>query len=173
MNRERPLTSQQEHGCLGLGWPTQGVWPAWTYIIAIVGSYLNRCNQRRPEVIDWRIDTRRGMLLVKCVERVAVDDITWVLAEIQRHPDWRTDLHVVVDFSAEVAIGDFDPLSIRRLQVIVEAFAARKTGGKWAVIASDAVARVLLRFVLTSFDLPSVSCEVFLDRIEALNWVGA
>lgn len=122
-------------------------------------------------MIEYSIDKARGIIFTTVSGTVTSVDVMTHIDKILRDPDFSSDYHTVATVKDTVIFPPVEPETIEILQPVVQGYAQKRKGTKWAIVITKATTHAMVKEGLEFIKPLAVDIRLFRYEKDALNWI--
>ena len=122
-------------------------------------------------MIEYTIEKRQEIIFENIKESVLLVEVMTHVSNILNDPDFSSQYHSIINIENNVTVPQILQEKIPIIQEVINGYAQRRKGTKWAVVISNEIAHAIVKTSLDLIGLLSAKIRLFRDTGDALAWI--
>ena len=122
-------------------------------------------------MFEYTIDKRQKIIFVNIKESVLLVEVMTHVSNILNDPDFSSQYHSIINIENNVTVPQILQEKIPIIQEVINGYAQRRKGTKWAVVISNEIAHAIVKTSLDLIGPLSAKIRLFRDTGDALAWI--
>ena len=124
-------------------------------------------------MIDYKIDRFHGIIFINVFESTSADEIVTHIKFILDDLHYQPNYHIIAEIEKDTVIDAKLPEEPENLQNLLVDFEQKRNGSKCAIVIESETTREIVEFGLNLIEFISSDVQIFSNKDDALEWVGA
>jgi hypothetical protein len=123
-------------------------------------------------MFKYRIDKSQRIIFTNVAGSISVFDVMAHFKNVLSDPDFSPNFHSIatIDDNTKIPYGSSENVALMR--EVLEGFAQRRKGTKWAIITSGETMPALIKYSLDLVGPVSSEIRIFRNMNDALEWIN-
>ncbi len=122
-------------------------------------------------MLVYKIDKSQKIIFTTTFGKVTLVDVMTHLDNILRHPDFAPHYHSIVAIDENTEVPSIKPDTIAVIQNVINGYAQRQKGTKWAVVVFNKRARIVIETSIDLIQPLSANICIFQNWADAFEWI--
>ena len=122
-------------------------------------------------MIEYTIDKRQEIIFVNIKESVLLVEVMTHVSNILNDPDFSAKYDSLITIENNVIVPRIPQEKIPIIQEVINGYAQRRKGTKWAVVVSNEITHAIVKTSLDLIGPLSANIRLFRDTSDAMAWI--
>jgi hypothetical protein len=122
-------------------------------------------------MFEYKIDKSQEIIFVTISEKITIVDVMAHIDRILKDPDFFQRYNSLVTIDDSIIVPNIAPDKIALIQNVINGYAQRRKGAKWAVFVFNKTARAIVETALDLIGPLSANIRIFQSWADAFTWI--
>jgi hypothetical protein len=122
-------------------------------------------------MFEYKIDKLQEIIFVTISEKITIVDVMAHIDNVLSDPDFAPHYHSIVAIDENTVVPRIKPDKITVIQNVLDGYAQRRKGAKWAVVVFNKTAWAIVETGLDLIGPLSANIRIFQNWADAFTWI--